>query len=821
MSNRYVLRRPGGSPATLKSMGRNPGKLTPGAVTSGKSSSTGKSSTKSALQEVGKVVKPSNPRDGRYSATSSSSSRPSNSSSSSGVWPGSDVRKQSSSGTGKASGKKSAKSNPPVVRQSPSRSSEKPDARIRSQASDRAQAKASLVSRSRSDDSQATVELRKKHTSSTASPYKSRRAEIAVKAADLSDSDSSSRVWLSDTSSSSSVIDSSDSSSVIDSSDSSSSTQSSSIGARAIRLFASTAPQVRDYSAARWTRLVAQGHDLLVTDLVKPGAINAVQGSIAERTKEPVYVAHISLANGKIAIQMLRRAASEQVRDEVARVKKLPPGTTREQLLRNAINKKALEAGATKTMPLDAGDWKDSRLRKAFSSSAQFRTFLSRIESDVRRSVFDATDFAPQGILAVIHQLDRHDKLGEEGLYRQGGSISEIEDAASKIASGDLSVVQGSMDEKLLASVLKKLVRDFPGELIPHAGQLELLKVESATGGKPAKKIDAIKAGLANMPLANQAVLDAILRHMRKVSDRSKENRMSPENLAIVLAPNLFPTASTATRVSLVKFMIENVASLNPAPVPMPLGYPLERIEAGMNAAIKLVRDEFKGQPYYSALMRGRTQGSMPFKASEIRNKALMDREYQAGNVTGYFRQVLPALKDDQHARCELLDLAFQYAREEYLEQFSGKLDAKQAGHVLDTLMDTKLDDAEKADQVGRILDPDAVSQCRLFLQKIRELAAAIAEWRFDSLPANDTLRTDRDETLETFTMQALSNFHHAPFLMLGFTADQLCLSRFGNSAQFDDPVQQNKVQGETRRYRTKVQGAAIDIVNKVDQYFR
>jgi hypothetical protein len=91
----------------------------------------------------------------------------------------------------------------------------------------------------------------------------------------------------------------------------------------------------------------------------------------------------------------------------------------------------------------------------------------------------------------------------------------------------------------LIAQLLKAYFRELPDPLIPFTTYPQVIAIARASGGATDKWLQAIKALLWQVPNAHYASLKKLFAFLRAVADRSAVNKMTPQNLAIVWAPNL------------------------------------------------------------------------------------------------------------------------------------------------------------------------------------------------------------------------------------------------------------------------------------------
>ncbi|WP_161993154.1 RhoGAP domain-containing protein [Lacisediminimonas profundi] len=794
MSNRSISRRPGGSPATSTSTGRSPGNLTPGEVNRGKSPSIVKASTKGALKEVGKVVKPSNPRDGRYSATSSNSIRTSTPSSSSSLWAGSDVKNQSSSGTGTASSKKSAKSKPPVVRQSPSRSSDKPDARASSQASDRrAQAKASLISRSRSDDSEATVELRKKHADSTVSPYKPPRAKDAVKPAHLAGSDSSSPASVSDTASSSSLVDSSDSSFVFDS-------RGSSITADSKDSFARTQSTVQSSGgkpktpSSKWddVRALVFNSAGQIPDYYQQQVILDLQKLLDPNLDIPLVVDAVKFgADGNLAsISVVTNADSKSIKKQHSRL----PGPDRSPDKGSA---QKLAAGKKKkSIPMQGGNWeaawKNTRMgRIAKGQGITVNGFAASLNQAVKNSILQTNKTLTGRVASVLDQVSAsllvNDMLATEGLLRLspsqavlGRTMSGIADSTAA-ASGLLKA--GDSDAAILLGVtVKTLLRERSDKVLSVGDVFELNNAIPALGAHEAA--NRVAGMLAELPPDEVAIWRKAVNlcHNIMLAQQGMGKAMTARNLAMVMWPGLLRSDNPADMgpVNLIEHLIKNAPRYfsqdKPGVQPIRDSATYSAVIDGgrrmpdwvpMLSALSDVRDAFAFLPRRSGIsydgndapMRGVFQKG--FVRAHVDVPSSFEQSYKDGKFLEFFGRYVnltPNLGTKGHL--DMIDVPLLKACEDLREKMRNKFTGPGKIALLEAISGGKIEQARGLLEAS--LSAGERQHLHAFFHSLESILAAIE--------ANT--KTEHKDELPRETMA--SNFYNAVVAFLGLSSDEL-----------------------------------------------
>lgn len=125
--------------------------------------------------------------------------------------------------------------------------------------------------------------------------------------------------------------------------------------------------------------------------------------------------------------------------------------------------------------------------------------------------------------------------ITQEGLFRKAGSHARQKELVSRLDSG------GSLGEKNhavdVANCLKSFFRDLPEPLIPYP--YHDLFVHCAL--LKSCRIQALLLACVLLPPYHLNTLAFFMEFLKKVSMYEKQNKMSVENLAKVIGPNIMP----------------------------------------------------------------------------------------------------------------------------------------------------------------------------------------------------------------------------------------------------------------------------------------
>ncbi|XP_030602929.1 rho GTPase-activating protein 35 [Archocentrus centrarchus] len=143
--------------------------------------------------------------------------------------------------------------------------------------------------------------------------------------------------------------------------------------------------------------------------------------------------------------------------------------------------------------------------------------------------------------------------LNTEGLYRVSGNKSEMESMQRQFEQDhSLDLVEKDFSINTVAGALKSFFSELPEPLVPCALQVDLLDAFKISDRE--QRLYTMKDVLRRFPRENYDVFKYVMSHLLKVSQLSRVNLMTSENLSICFWPTLmrpdFSTmdALTATR---------------------------------------------------------------------------------------------------------------------------------------------------------------------------------------------------------------------------------------------------------------------------------
>ncbi|XP_075117131.1 rho GTPase-activating protein 11A-like [Leptodactylus fuscus] len=151
----------------------------------------------------------------------------------------------------------------------------------------------------------------------------------------------------------------------------------------------------------------------------------------------------------------------------------------------------------------------------------------------------------PQFVVDVCHFLSCH--LETEGLFRKSGSVNRIKTLKAQLESGEsgLSAAQPSD----VAALLKQFFRELPHPLLTPELQDPLCQIQQVLSEEEKASATALVTCL--LPAIHGETLRYFCTFLQTVASRSAENRMDSGNLAVVLAPSLFPSNNLSEKLTL------------------------------------------------------------------------------------------------------------------------------------------------------------------------------------------------------------------------------------------------------------------------------
>ncbi|XP_051966425.1 rho GTPase-activating protein 35-like [Xyrauchen texanus] len=143
--------------------------------------------------------------------------------------------------------------------------------------------------------------------------------------------------------------------------------------------------------------------------------------------------------------------------------------------------------------------------------------------------------------------------LSTEGIYRVSGNKAEMETMQRQFdQDNNIDLIEKDLSVNTVAGAMKSFFSELPDPLVPYSMQVDL--VEAFKINDREQRLHTMKDVLRRFPRENYDVFKYVITHLNKVSQHSRMNLMTSENLSICFWPTLmrpdFTTmdALTATR---------------------------------------------------------------------------------------------------------------------------------------------------------------------------------------------------------------------------------------------------------------------------------
>lgn len=137
--------------------------------------------------------------------------------------------------------------------------------------------------------------------------------------------------------------------------------------------------------------------------------------------------------------------------------------------------------------------------------------------------------------VCTLHEL----ALKEEGLFRIAGSTSKVRRMKLSLDAGLFTVPLSSVykDMHVVASVLKSYLRELPEPLLTN--RLYEHFINASRQPSEQARLNALWECIHLLPDANYQNLRYLIKFLSTLTQNQSTNKMTPSNLAIVIAPNL------------------------------------------------------------------------------------------------------------------------------------------------------------------------------------------------------------------------------------------------------------------------------------------
>ncbi|KAL0477140.1 ArhGAP [Acrasis kona] len=204
----------------------------------------------------------------------------------------------------------------------------------------------------------------------------------------------------------------------------------------------------------------------------------------------------------------------------------------------------------------------DIWLKPSTTDIDRTRLFETSLEVLYSRSDTPETSLLP--ILKSLFDYINTNGLDEVGIFRLSGSAKEGNEVKKSLDQG--KPLKTDLDVVLAASLIKFFFRNLPEPLISgeYWDQIRTLFSDGQVSDEE-QKIEELRTVIQGMPTINVTILEHLMSLCRSVTKHQDENKMTTENLSIVIGPNIMgPRSEDGTSLmdtSLVcviaKFMME------------------------------------------------------------------------------------------------------------------------------------------------------------------------------------------------------------------------------------------------------------------------
>ncbi|CAG5120617.1 unnamed protein product, partial [Candidula unifasciata] len=126
--------------------------------------------------------------------------------------------------------------------------------------------------------------------------------------------------------------------------------------------------------------------------------------------------------------------------------------------------------------------------------------------------------------------------LAREGIYRISGVKSKVQHLKD-CYNRQQPVYLYEHEPNVVASLLKQFLRDLPEPVLTTALMPKFEEASTIKNNK--KKVEAFTRLIADLPTCNRLLLSWMIVHMTHVIDLAQENKMTLQNVSIVLSPTM------------------------------------------------------------------------------------------------------------------------------------------------------------------------------------------------------------------------------------------------------------------------------------------
>eukprot|EP00117_Sycon_ciliatum_P015214 scpid13209/ scgid15155/ Rho GTPase-activating protein 21-B; Rho-type GTPase-activating protein 21-B; XrGAP len=134
------------------------------------------------------------------------------------------------------------------------------------------------------------------------------------------------------------------------------------------------------------------------------------------------------------------------------------------------------------------------------------------------------------------------------GIYRVPGTKAAVDNLVKDmdLRLSEMDLNDGNkLDISVISSTVKQYFRQLPDSLLTFEGYHSMVRACRITD--PEERLNQLQQLVGNLPAVNFNTLHYLIRHLRRISANSGENKMEIKNLAIVFGPTLVRAANDDT----------------------------------------------------------------------------------------------------------------------------------------------------------------------------------------------------------------------------------------------------------------------------------
>jgi len=175
---------------------------------------------------------------------------------------------------------------------------------------------------------------------------------------------------------------------------------------------------------------------------------------------------------------------------------------------------------------------------KPYVSNAEKAVFGLPLKTLLSRP--DHKDLAiPKFVQDAINVL-RETSLDLDGIFRESGNQLDIAEMRSVIDSGEVVDMKATDSMHNITGLLKLYFRELPEPLLSFLLHDQFMQIAQCIDETSEKKhLKELSVLISQLPIENQTLLKELTLFLYEVSEHSKVNRMTADNLGIVFGPNL------------------------------------------------------------------------------------------------------------------------------------------------------------------------------------------------------------------------------------------------------------------------------------------